>query len=410
MKIKRFCIEAYRSCIKTAVPFNAELTSLIGINGAGKSSVLNGIQLLKKSCRIRYSPIQETEFSTYTCKISVDIEQGDKCLYLKGRINYDTDEKNTDFVISSEIKCNLKDYTGKSEWLVIPIEFVLNFESSHITSDNRMINHRRWWFNHKYIEKIVEINRYPLIKEAIELLNSISYYSASQFSDPSRCPVSIELEDNKPVRRTRYSTSHDQFILDLYKSFKADEVSYKKYINAVNSNGIGLIDSISFTEVEMPSSSYEVRSGGKIHKIEKNRLLVVPNINIDGNNLSPNQLSEGTFKTLALVYYILTDSSKVLLIEEPEVCIHHGLLSSIIELIKTQSKKKQIIISTHSDFVLDHLEPDNIVLVKKSEKSGTTVKPLNKYMSKNDYKALKTYLEESGNLGEYWKEGGFDNE
>lgn len=50
MNIRKFSIEAYRSCVKTTVPFNNELTSLIGINGAGKSSVLNGILLLKKLC------------------------------------------------------------------------------------------------------------------------------------------------------------------------------------------------------------------------------------------------------------------------------------------------------------------------------------------------------------------------
>lgn len=121
-------------------------------------------------------------------------------------------------------------------------------------------------------------------------------------------------------------------------------------------------------------------------------------------------MSEGTFKTLALVFYILSDKSELLLIEEPEVCIHHGLLSSIIELIKIQSKKKQIIISTHSDFVLDKLTPENVILVKKNPDKGTVATPLTKHLSKNDYSALKDYLANSGNLGEYWKEGGFENE
>lgn len=409
MNIVKFSIESYRSCIKTVMHLNKDLTGLIGINGAGKSSVLNGMLLLQKLCRTRYSHIQENDYSSYTCKVTLDIELNKKVIYLKGVVNYDTDEKNIDYVISSEIKCNLKEFTGVSKWVDLPIDFLLNYDSANLGNESRMFM-RRWWYDNKLMNTITNPDNFPLYRNAMGLLNSISYYSASQFSDPSRCPVSIELEDNKPVRRVRLSTSHDQFILDLYKAWKLQGKSFSKYINTVNKSGIGLIDNISFTEVEMPSSSYEVRSGGKINKIEKNRLLIVPNITIDNNNLSPNQLSEGTFKTLALVYYILTDDSKVLLIEEPEVCIHHGLLSSIIELIKTQSKFKQIVISTHSDFVLDHLDPENIVLVKKEIESGTVVRPLTKLLSKNDYKALKTYLEESGNLGEYWKEGGLDNE
>jgi hypothetical protein len=31
-------------------------------------------------------------------------------------------------------------------------------------------------------------------------------------------------------------------------------------------------------------------------------------------------------------------------------------------------------------------------------------------MYKNDYDLLKKYLDESGNLGEFWKESGFANE
>jgi len=170
-----------------------------------------------------------------------------------------------------------------------------------------------------------------------------------------------------------------------------------------------MVDKIEFLEVVLPSSYYEVIAGGKVKKIERNRLLVVPTFTVNNTQLSPNQLSEGTFKTLALVFYILTDVSALLLIEEPEVCVHHGLLSSIISLIETQSKKKQIVMSTHSDFVLDHLDPENLLLVKWLPEKGTLATPLKKSMSKNDYEALRVYLKESGNLGEYWKEGGFEN-
>ena len=96
----------------------------------------------------------------------------------------------------------------------------------------------------------------------------------------------------------------------------------------------------------------------------------MPSFSIDGNTLSPNQLSEGTFKTLALLYYVLTDESNLLLIEEPEVCIHHGLLNSIIALIKAYSKQKQIVISTHSDFVLDQIAPEDLVLVTRQKNQG----------------------------------------
>ena len=100
----------------------------------------------------------------------------------------------------------------------------------------------------------------------------------------------------------------------------------------------------------------------------------------------------------------------MLLVEEPEIGVHHGLLNSIISLIKSQSKSKQILISTHSDFVLDQLNPEDIVLIDRIVNKGTVAKSLTNSMTKSEYRGLKEYLKESGNLGDYWKESGFQYE
>ena len=408
MKIKSFEIRSYRSCIKTRFPLHLELTGLIGVNSAGKSNILNAILLLRKICRARYVPVQEKDSSFNKCIITTEIQHENKTLYMKGEIIFETDERNFDEIQYTKLKWNLREFTNNAEWLNIPIEFIAFRESFHAYP--RYIGTRlRSEKEFNDFNELLQKNR-PLLSEIVSFFNGINYYSASQFSDPSRCPVSIELEEQRPLRRVRPFAGHEQFMLDLYKSWKIKDKQYKRYLNTVSKQGIGLIDDIDFTEVEMPSSSYEVQSGGKIKKIERNRLLIVPSFSIDGNKLSPNQLSEGTFKTLALLFYVLTDESRLLLIEEPEVCIHHGLLSSIISLIKTQSKQKQIVISTHSDFVLDHLSPENLVLVKRQPNKGTTAKLLSNSISKNDYKALRMYLEESGNLGEYWRDGGLEDE
>jgi AAA15 family ATPase/GTPase len=414
MKLKSLKIQTYRSCIKTVFPLQNELTGLIGINGAGKSNILNAILLLRKIWRARSSslPHHMDEASYNHCKIRAELVDSTKSIFMDGIIYFETDERNNDDVQFSNVKWK---FPEKSKWINIPIEFITYHEQfkyvgDQSDSDYRRIMRERWFYLKRRSRPLLSDNEHQILTDIALFFNGISYYSASQFSDPSRSPVSIELEENRPLRRPRSFAGHDQFILDLYKSYKAKDKQYKRYLSTVNKEGIGLIDDISFNEVNMPSSSYNVQSGGKITKIERNRQLIVPSFSVDGSQLSPNQLSEGTFKTLALLFYILTDESKLLLIEEPEVCIHHGLLSSIISLIKSQSKQKQIVISTHSDFVLDHLDPENLVLVKRQPNKGTIATQLSKSMSKNDYKVLRGYLEESGNLGEYWREGGLDNE
>ena len=94
--------------------------------------------------------------------------------------------------------------------------------------------------------------------------------------------------------------------------------------------------------------------------------------------------------------------------EEPEVCIHHGLLSSIIELLKRYSRQKQIVISTHSDYILDQCETRHVYSVKRHKEQGTIVKHIESSLPARDLAALRNYLNHEGNLGEYWKHGGLE--
>lgn len=243
------------------------------------------------------------------------------------------------------------------------------------------------------------------------------YYSASQFTDPTKCPTFFEIDSarverndeiyRRTVRNSR--NEHSQFMYDLYLAYKKNTLKFQEFISIVGKDGIGLIDKITYKEVKAPSRKIEVYTGGRIVRRELTNLLIIPTVTVKGTKLSPNQLSEGTFKTLAIIFYLVTDESQLLLLEEPEVCVHHGLLGSIMQLVKEFSREKQIVISTHSDFVLDGLDPTNVFTVRYQPKKGTVVQHVPKAMSKLDYKALREYLNNDGNLGEYWRHGDLEN-
>lgn len=414
MKIVDFEIINYRSCLKTKFQPNPDLTALIGVNGSGKSSILNAMLLLKKSSRSRPRPeIINNQYVSHS-SVFMCLDMNGKKIKCKGEIYYETSDRNIDEVLSAKLKWNLKDITGINKWVDLPLEYMFYYNYTHRMQMGDQIGlfdyPRRSNINFANILNISK-KEGDLLYKVTEYLSGINYYSASQFSDPTRCPVSIELEDHRLLEKKRSATiDHMQFIYDLYQSRKTNNTTYKRFLNIVGENGIQLVKDIEFDEFALPSSIVEIKAGGKAIKREKTRNLIVPIFTVDNNRLSPNQLSEGTFKTLALLFYVITDKSDLLLIEEPEVCIHHGLLNSIITLVKKESKDKQIIITTHSDYVLDQLAPENVVIVKKGVIEGTTAKPITKSLSKKDFKALKEYLEEAGNLGEYWREGGLNNE
>lgn len=412
IKIKSFELNSFRSCLDTRLELNSKLTALIGINGAGKSNILNGILLLKKlfdTYERRYFAILEKKLflDKDASSLRVEIDYDGKILPIKAKVKLETDERNRERVGDSLIEWNLKNFTGSDEWIELPTNF-LSYANMHSSRKEHNVLFQQTLFGVDERLSGIISNNITIFNEVIKFFSNISYYSATRFSNPEMCPNFIEIDEDGDLRPRISSSKHDQFILDLYNLNNSKSYKYDNYLDTVNNKGIGLIDKISFRRVATSTSSYQVYSGGKLKKIEKNRFLIIPNFIIDGNKLSPNQLSEGTLRTLGLIFYILNDESKLLLIEEPEVCVHHGLLNNIIGLIMSVSRNKQVIISTHSDYILDHLQPENLILIKKDKLKGTQAFQLNELLNKKEFGALKTYLADSGNLGEFWKEGGMD--
>jgi ABC-type Mn2+/Zn2+ transport system ATPase subunit len=414
MRIAALTIKNYRSCRETSFRLHPELSALIGINGSGKTNVLSAILLLRKL--IGWSPWgPSVEKASSQSTLRVDFELNGKTIKYEAVVDYTTTERNSEEVLGAAEKWNLEAITGQDQWVSFP-SFLLRArreESQYMFAEfaqwkRRAISHGMEIVTPGDLpQSFMEEPILPLVQKIVGFISRISYYSASQYTNPSECPAYITLEEEEFRRRSH--GRHAKFLHDLYLFKEKNPDGYQEYQSIVGKQGLNLVDKIEFHPVRVPSSEVEVRTGGRIVKKEIKRVLVVPHFVIHNTKLSPSQLSEGTFKTLAVLLYLSTDISELLLLEEPEVCIHHGLLSSLIELIKSHSKQKQIVVSTHSDFVIDQLGPDNVFLVNNSRASGTLVESLPESLSARGFKALKEYLSTSGNLGEYWRHAGFDD-
>ena len=63
-----------------------------------------------------------------------------------------------------------------------------------------------------------------------------------------------------------------------------------------------------------------------------------------------------------------------------------------------RSSPSQVIFTTHSPYLLNHLKPEEVFLVGKID-SETRVRRLTE---DEEFKVVKKYLEEGGTLGEAW--------
>lgn len=111
------------------------------------------------------------------------------------------------------------------------------------------------------------------------------------------------------------------------------------------------------------------------------------------------RLSDGTLRYLCLLAILCHPNPPPLIcIEEPELGLHPDVLPTVAALLKEASTRTQIIVTTHSDVLVDAMSdtPESVIVAEKSE-HGTSLTRL-------DEKKLKPWLEKY-RLGQLWTRG-----
>jgi len=120
----------------------------------------------------------------------------------------------------------------------------------------------------------------------------------------------------------------------------------------------------------------------------------------EGNFVIPaSRLSDGTLRFLCLLAILCDPNPAPLIcIEEPELGMHPDMLPGIADLLVAASERTQLVVTTHSDILVDAMtdRPECVVVFDKHD-GLTTAKRLNA----NDLKIwLKDYR-----LGRLWTDG-----
>ncbi|UZE31138.1 AAA family ATPase [Pseudomonas asplenii] len=119
----------------------------------------------------------------------------------------------------------------------------------------------------------------------------------------------------------------------------------------------------------------------------------------EGMTVPATRLSGGALRYLCLLAVLFHPNPPPLIcIEEPEFGLHPDILPTLAQLLKEASARTQLIVTTHSDVLLDALsdQPESVLVAEKTE-SGTTLTRLNAEKLKP---LLETYR-----LGQLWTRG-----
>jgi|TARA_R100001509_G_scaffold165547_1_gene147682 predicted ATPase len=111
------------------------------------------------------------------------------------------------------------------------------------------------------------------------------------------------------------------------------------------------------------------------------------------------RLSDGTLRYLCMLAILCHPNPPPLIcIEEPELGLHPDVLPKLAELLKEASNRTQLIVTTHSDVLVDAMSdtPESVLVAEKTD-SGTSLTRLNA-------EKLKPWLEKY-RLGQLWTRG-----
>lgn len=111
-------------------------------------------------------------------------------------------------------------------------------------------------------------------------------------------------------------------------------------------------------------------------------------------------ISDGTLRLLAFITAVYAGASFVTF-EEPENCIHPHLLEALVDLL--HKAPCQVLVTTHSPHLLDHVEPHEVVVMEKIEGETKAVR----LSEHEEVETVKNLLKEGSKVGEAWYSGIF---
>jgi predicted ATPase len=119
-----------------------------------------------------------------------------------------------------------------------------------------------------------------------------------------------------------------------------------------------------------------------------------------GQELEASEVSDGTM--LYLAYLAIAYEAKgpmMLMVEEPENGIHHRSLEDVVSVLRklAKDKDKQVILTTHSPYLLDLVEPEQVKVFSKQQDGTVKARTL------ADFSEADRLREHFG-TGEIWTE------
>lgn len=356
------------------------LNLVIGPNGAGKSNLLEAIALLHSAPDQLLKPIREgggvrdwlykggSSTPIAALDVVLDNPKGPQPL----RYCLEFTEVGQRFQITDERIENEKPSSGKHAQAYFYYHFNGGRPVLNVKDQKRELQHEDVDLEKSILSQRRDPDQYPEITYLGQVLGKIRLYREWSFGryTPPRLPQKADL----PNEYLEPDGSNLGLVLNR---LRRDPTVKQRLLEALRA----LYDGIDDYDVQI--------EGGTVQVFFHEGRVTIP----------ATRLSDGTLRYLCLLAVLCHPSPPPLVcIEEPELGLHPDVLPTLAELLKEAATRSQLIVTTHSDVLVDAMSdcPDAVLIAEKSE-MGTKLTRL-------DADRLKPWLEKY-RLGQLWTRG-----
>lgn len=376
-------LKGYKSIEDVTIDFQKGLNILIGKNGAGKSNLLEVINLaigFRDNSKIPFQYVQMEFISDDNYVFKIEYEKK----LQKGKEHFfDGVELSEKFFINNKIA----------------------FDNANSKNSNAF-EFKGQDLPYKGIARL--------------LFFRMGYKHLFPFYIKFSLPEKLTCIDSPGVLKAKFKNKHFEWDFPEASNFIKDafwklESFVGKTSNSVLVN-IGTIDILEHLRID-ENIVYNLKLFTTIEDVRFNNInlylddaddflsgIIIDNVKLDfkinGNWLPWSQLSDGTRRLFYIVSEI-TNTQGLVLLDEPELGVHPHQFHLLMNFLKEQSEYKQIIMSTHAPKALDQLsfeELNNLLITYYDPEKGTQLK----HLTEKEKEKARAYMEEVGFFSDYW--------
>jgi predicted ATPase len=392
--IKEIKITNFYSFNHSTVQLNSGTNVLIGINGSGKSNFLKAIKLLKESVSgvglkkhildnlggfdntYFKGLLKDDKTQSITIQYKFDgneITQGNYGFRFTDDIIYQITITKSSSLLNYYVQEKITNDKGFMYLDFINGVGVLNERVGSTNNRTKLIKYNDFDPQEVVLKEISDTDRYFALTTIKKAIRDIVVYD--YFDTTPKSPIRKPMLPTSEKRLVADGTNLPQILNTIKINHKQQYRKIAEMLNEVNSNFSG----IDFNFI-----------GGNIE-------LMLEESNLD-SSIHVSNISDGTLRYLCLLSILYNpERGRFICIDEPEVGLHPDMILNIANAIKDASETSTVIISTHSENLLNNFDIEDVKVFEKDNGNATNVISYTKDQFANWY--------EEFSLGLMWKQG-----